>query len=65
MQGIENKGWGVKEILKPSQAEHFRLKSCYSLVYVQDCPRNLPLKLGQNRVSNSWDIPDMDKCRKD
>ena len=31
MQGIENKGWGVKEILKPSQAEHFRLKSCFSL----------------------------------
>ena len=28
-QGIENKGWGVKQILKPSQAEHFRLKSCF------------------------------------
>ena len=23
---------------------------------------NLPLKFGQNRISNSWDIPDMDKC---
>ena len=26
---------------------------------------NLPLKFGQNRVSNSWDIPDMDKCQLD
>ena len=24
-------------------------------------PRNLPLKFGQNWVSNSFDIPDMDK----
>ena len=24
--------------------------------------RNLPLKFGQNRISNSWDIPDMEKC---
>ena len=23
---------------------------------VQDCPRNLNLKFGQNQVSNSWDI---------
>ena len=29
---------------------------------VQDGPRNLLLKFGQNRVSNSWYIPDMDKC---
>ena len=27
--------------------------------------RNLPLKLDHHRVSNSWDIPDMDKCRQD
>ena len=26
---------------------------------------NSPLKFGQNWVSNSWDIPDMDKCRQD
>ena len=32
--------------------------------YVQDRPRNLPLKFGQGRVSNTWDIQDMDKCRK-
>ena len=29
---------------------------------VQDGPRNLTLKFCQNQVSNSWDIPDMDKC---
>ena len=28
--------------------------------YVQDGPRNLPLKFGQNRVSNSWDIADIE-----
>ena len=39
--------------------------SLWLLVYVQDCPRNLPLKFGQNWVSNSWDIPYMDKCCKD
>ena len=24
-----------------------------------------PLKFGQNGISKSWDIPDMDKCRQD
>ena len=37
----------------------------WQLEYVQDGPRNLSLKFGQNRVSDSWDIPDMDKCHKD
>ena len=32
---------------------------------VRNGPRNLSLKFGKNRVSNSWDIPDMDKCRQD
>ena len=32
---------------------------------VLDVPRNLPVKFHQNRVSNSWDIPDMDICRED
>ena len=27
---------------------------------VQDSPRNLSLKFGQNRVSNSWDITDIE-----
>jgi len=27
---------------------------------VQDGPRNLPLKFGHNRVSNSWDITDIE-----
>ena len=27
---------------------------------VQDGPRNLRLKFGQNRVSNSWDIADVE-----
>ena len=30
-----------------------------------DVSRNLPLRCHKNRVSNSWDIPDMDKCRQD
>ena len=32
---------------------------------VVDILRNLPLKSGQNRVTNSWDISDMDKWRQD
>ena len=32
---------------------------------VKDGPRNQLLKFGQNQVSNSWDITDMDKCRQD
>ena len=35
------------------------------LEYVRKDPRNQPPKFGQNRTSNSWDIADMDKCRKD
>ena len=34
-----------------------------SLASVKDCPRNLPLEFGQNRLSYSWDIPDVDKYR--
>ena len=33
--------------------------------YVNLGPRNLPLNFCQNRVSNSWDIPDMNKCCQD
>ena len=40
-------------------------KSMWQLEPVQDGPRNLPLKFGQNWVNNSWDIPDMDKYRQD
>ena len=43
----------------------FVVEFVWQLEYVQDGPRNLPLKFGQNWVNNSWDIPDMDKCRKD
>ena len=43
----------------------FLQMSLWLLEFVQDGPRNLPLKLGQNRVSNTWYIPDMDKCHKD
>ena len=32
---------------------------------VKDGPRRLPLKFSQNRVSNIWYIPDMDKCCQD
>ena len=36
--------------------------SSWWLASVKDGPRNLPLKLGQNLFSKSWDIPNMDKC---
>ena len=39
--------------------------SLWQLESVLDVPRNLPVKFHQNRVSNSWDIPDMDICRED
>ena len=35
------------------------------LASVKDGRRNLPLKFGQNRISNRWDIPNMDKCCQD
>ena len=38
--------------------------SLWQLEYVQYDPRTLPLKFGQDGVSNSYDIQDMDKCRK-
>ena len=34
--------------------------SPWQLESAQDGPRNLPLKFGQNRVSNSWDIADIE-----
>ena len=34
----------------------------WQLASVKDGPRNQLLKFGQIQVSNSWDIPDMDKC---
>ena len=44
--------------------------SPWRLVSVGDDPRNLPLKFSQNRVSNSWSIPYidkgcLDKCQRD
>ena len=39
--------------------------SLWWLASVIDDPRDLSLKFGQNQVNNSWDIPDMDKCRQD
>ena len=34
--------------------------SLYQLESVLEVPRNLPLKFGQNRASNSWDIADIE-----
>ena len=36
--------------------------SPWQLWSVLDIPRNLPVKFHRNRVSSSWDVPDMDKC---
>ena len=43
----------------PGQMSPWQLES------VLDVPRNLPIKFHQNKVSNLWDIPDLDKCRLD
>ena len=40
--------------LLPGQMSQWQCKS------VQNGPRNLPLKFGSNRASNSWDITDME-----
>ena len=42
----------------------FRQISLWWMEYLQYCPRDLPLKFGQNWASDSWDIPVMDKWRK-
>ena len=34
--------------------------SLWQLASVKNGPRKLPLKFGQNRVSNSWDIADIE-----
>ena len=34
--------------------------SPYQLESVLEVPRNLPLKFGQNRAGNSWDIADFE-----
>ena len=39
--------------------------SLWQLESVLDVPRNSPLRFHKNRVSNSWDIPDMNKCHLD
>ena len=36
--------------------------SPWQLASIKEGPRNLPLKFGQNRATNSWDTPDKDKC---
>ena len=59
---VRNYSWYGKNLSKqilPVQMSPWHLES------VKDGHRNLPLKFGQNRVSISWDIPDMDKCRQD
>ena len=47
------------EQMLPGQMPMWHLES------VLDVPRNLPLKFHKNRVSNSWDIHDMDKFHPD
>ena len=37
----------------------------WQLASVKEGPRNQPLKFGQNWVSSSWDILNMDKCCQD
>ena len=39
--------------------------SPYQLASFKNGPRTLPLKFGQNHVSNSWYLPDIDKCCQD
>ena len=39
--------------------------SLWQLTSVEDGPRKLTLNFGQNRISNSGDIADLDKCHQD
>ena len=58
--------WDIPGQMSPGQILPEQMSmSPFQLKSVQDGPRNLSLKFGQNWVSNSWDIPYMDKCRKD
>ena len=45
--------------MSPGQMLPGQMSSC-QLEYVQDRPRNLPLKFDQNQASNSWDIADIE-----
>ena len=42
-----------------------QIMSSWQLESVHKGPRNLHLKFGQNRISNSWDISEMNKCHQD
>ena len=42
------------------------LEKCHpDSLHLLDGPRNLHLKFGQNQISNSWDISEMNKCHQD
>ena len=57
------KNFGSKKFcVKMLAGQMFGQISPWQLASVRDGPRNLPVKFGQNRVSNSGDITDMDKC---
>ena len=56
--GVKN-GQIIPGQMFPGQMSPGQLES------VKDGPRNLLLMSGQNQISNSWDIPDKDKCRQD
>ena len=48
----------------PGEMLHGQM-SLWHLLSVKDGSMNLPLKFSQNQVSNTLDIPYMDKCRQD
>ena len=54
------KNYGLQDML-PGQMLPGQM-SPWQLASVKDGPMNLSFKFGQNQVSNSWDIPYMDKC---
>ena len=55
--------WAIHDMEKKLSGQLLPVQmSPRHLESVKDGPRNLPLKFGQNRVSISWDIPDMDNA---
>ena len=56
-------GWGV--VGRGSFTITLPGKMSLDSLHLLDGPRNLHLKFGQNRISNSWDISEMNKCHQD
>ena len=55
----------IARISKRSKNGIFHYVGGWSSKYVLGVPRNISLNFGQNRISNSRDIADLDKCHRE